>query len=169
MTVNEPTELTGYCYTKAKRIPLMIGRLPGMSGQLWGGPYTVTQVVVAVVSFALLWQVRGLWSPLGSPWNGLVVLGIPLSLAWLVRRARVEGRDPLRALAAIGSFYAAPRSGRLDGRAPQAPRSVVVRPCRFTTTETTLARPGGQGRTAVQQLLDRARQVRPCEPSEEDR
>ncbi|MGH3659301.1 MAG: hypothetical protein ACRDUA_21845, partial [Micromonosporaceae bacterium] len=45
----EPTRLIGHCYTKARRFPLVIGKLPG-GGRIPGGPYSLHQIGAMVVA-----------------------------------------------------------------------------------------------------------------------
>ncbi len=116
----EPDVLTGRCYTHARRFPLVIGKLQGFS--LPGGPYTITQVGVFVVAVVILIQARGLWAHFGGVVNLVIGAGLPYGLAWAVRHARIEGRDPLRAALGVLTYYSAPRSGRLHGRAYRTPR-----------------------------------------------
>ena len=105
--------LVGRCYTRARSLPLMVGRLPGSSGVLWGGPYTLTQLMVFAGGVLVLWWTHGLWAHLGTGWNAAILLGLPALLAWLVRHSRVDGRTPTRALLGIVSAVVAPPAGRL--------------------------------------------------------
>ncbi|GAB3435099.1 hypothetical protein GCM10027569_86820 [Flindersiella endophytica] len=172
MAMDSGEVLTGRCYTRAQRIPLMIGRLPGAQGPLWGGPYTVTQFAVFCGGIVLLWLTRSLWAHLGTGWNGVTLIGLPALAAWAVRRARIDGRDPLHAALGIAAFVLAPATGRLAGRAwrppaasacgrgrffvtvaatsdaPPAPRETPDRPARLTTHTR---------RTRVEELLAAAR------------
>lgn len=58
-------ELIGHSYTRARKHPLVIGKLPG-AGRLPGGPYTITQVMTMVISFGLLVMTRELWAHFGA-------------------------------------------------------------------------------------------------------
>lgn len=135
-TVGRGDALVGRCYTRARRLPLMIGRLPGGRGQVWGGPYTLTQFLTACVALVVLWQTYGIWARFSTGWDALILLGVPALLAWLVRRARIEGRDPLRAAVGVVAFLAYPSTGRLAGRTwrPAGPRWTGR--CRFFVSDT---------------------------------
>ncbi|MGW7068844.1 hypothetical protein ACWGII_38000 [Streptomyces sp. NPDC054855] len=111
--------LIGRCYTKARRHPLVVGTLPG-GGRLWGGPYTIPQLVVAAVSFALLLLFRPVWAHFGSVLNVLIAVGVPLGLAFAVRRVSVDGRNPLAVAGSVLSVLGAPAEGRLGGRPVKA-------------------------------------------------
>ncbi|MFJ3699639.1 hypothetical protein ACIPW9_36895 [Streptomyces sp. NPDC090052] len=107
--------LVGRCYTKARRHPVMVGKWPGGGGRIWGGPYTVPQVVVLVVSFLLLILTRPFWAHFG--WvNVLIALGVPFGLSLLVRHIHIDGRNPLAVAASAVGMLATPHGGRMDGR-----------------------------------------------------
>lgn len=112
---SSPEMLVGRCYTRARRHPLMIGKWPGGRGRIWGGPYTVPQVVVLAVSLAALVLTRGLWAHFGL-FNYAIALGGPYGLSLLVRHIRVDGRNPLAVAASSASLITRPAGGRLGGR-----------------------------------------------------
>lgn len=136
MSGSEP--LVGRCYTRARRLPLMIGRMPGGRGQLWGGPYTLSQFAVAGACLLVLWQTHVLWAHFGTVGNALVLLGVPAVAAWAARRARIEGRDPLRAAVGVARFIAAPAQGRVAGRAWKPPATRATTRTRFRVSSTDL-------------------------------
>lgn len=111
--------LIGRCYTKARRHPLVVGTLPG-GGRLWGGPYTIPQLIVAAASFALLLLFRPVWAHFGSVLNVLIAVGVPLGLAFGVRRVSVDGRNPLAVAGSVLSVLGSPADGRLGGRPVKA-------------------------------------------------
>lgn len=111
--------LIGRCYTKARRHPLVVGTLPG-GGRLWGGPYTIPQLVVAAASFALLLLFRPVWAHFGGVLNVLIAVGVPLGLAFAVRRVSVDGRNPLAVAGSVLSVLGSPAEGRLGGRPVKA-------------------------------------------------
>jgi hypothetical protein len=110
--------LVGHSYTRARKHPLVIGKLPG-GGRIPGGPYTITQIVTMVAVFVLLVSTRDLWAVFGLG-NALVIIVAPWGLAWLMRYARLDGRDPARALLGLVVYGTSPPGGRLAGR-PQRP------------------------------------------------
>ncbi|WP_406451553.1 conjugal transfer protein [Streptomyces sp. NBC_00876] len=177
--------LIGRSYTRARKHPLVVGKLPG-GGRLPGGPYTITQIVTMVGVFVLLLGLRDLWAVFGLG-NALVMIIVPWGLAWLMRYARMDGRDPARALLGLITYGTTPPGGRLAGRpqrtfkaklvtgrvtirlrpaAPDPSPAPEARPVRLVTTT---ARTGGQQpdsapaeqaparpRTRLQELLDEA-------------
>lgn len=120
-------ELIGHSYTRARKHPLVIGKLPG-AGRLPGGPYTITQVMTMVITFGLLVMTRGLWAHFGAM-NFLLMVLIPGGLAWVLRYARLDGRDPARAVRSLLIYSSTPAQGRLAGK-PQR----VARPRLATAT-----------------------------------
>ncbi|MFC7986517.1 hypothetical protein [Streptomyces sp. NPDC057336] len=113
-------ELVGHSYTRARRHPLVIGKLPG-AGRLPGGPYTITQVMTMVISFGLLVMTRDLWAHFGAM-NFILMALIPWGLAWVLRYARLDGRDPARAVRSLLIYSSTPAQGRLAGKPQRAAR-----------------------------------------------
>jgi conjugation transfer TcpE-like protein len=116
-------------YTHARRHPMVIGKIGG-----WTPPFqlTLTQVGILLATYLVeikTWQVWGAALPRGL--TIAVALVVPCVLAWMARRARIEGRSLPRAVVGIGRLLFAPRAGRLRGRS--------YRP----------ARPGSPGRHPV--------------------
>ncbi|MEU2770746.1 MULTISPECIES: hypothetical protein [Streptomyces] len=113
-------QLVGHSYTRARRHPLVIGKLPG-AGRLPGGPYTITQVMTMVISFGLLVMTRDLWAHFGAM-NFILMALIPWGLAWVLRYARLDGRDPARAVRSLLIYSSTPAQGRLAGKPQRAAR-----------------------------------------------
>jgi len=107
-------QLIGRSYTRARKHPLVIGKLPG-AGRLPGGPYTITQIVTMVLAFLGLTITRGLWAVFGLA-DVLVLIAVPWGLAWALRFGRLDGRDPARALRSLLVYLSMPADGRLAGR-----------------------------------------------------
>ncbi|MFE1272180.1 hypothetical protein [Streptomyces sp. NPDC058757] len=107
--------LVGRCYTRARRHPLMIGKWPGGRKAIPGGPYTVPQVAVIAVTFAVLMLTRAVWAHFGLV-NFAIALGVPYGLSLVVRHVHVDGRNPLLAAVSAGGAVAAPSAGRMGGR-----------------------------------------------------
>ncbi|MCI0686152.1 MAG: hypothetical protein L0Y54_02780 [Sporichthyaceae bacterium] len=110
----EPAQVVGHCYTKARRFPLVIGKLPG-GGRIPGGPYSLHQIGAMVLAALVLKQTSPLWAHFG-PLNLVVFIAVPYGLAFALRHARVDGRSPIWAAVGWLSYLSAPRGGRLRGR-----------------------------------------------------
>ncbi|MFD5785339.1 TcpE family conjugal transfer membrane protein [Streptomyces sp. NPDC127037] len=116
--------LVGHSYTRARKHPLVIGKLPG-GGRIPGGPYTITQIITMAGVFVLLLLVRDLWAFFGIG-NALVMVIVPWGLAWLMRYARMDGRDPARALLGLLTYSTSPPGGRLAGRPQRTFKTKLV-------------------------------------------
>ncbi|MFC7182019.1 hypothetical protein ACFQMG_20935, partial [Kitasatospora paranensis] len=123
--------LIGRSYTRARRSPLVIGKLPG-AGRLPGGPYTITQIVTMVLVFVVLIITKAVWAHFG-PGNVLIMIVVPWGVAFALRYARMDGRDPARALLGVFTYASTPRAGRLAGR-PVRPRRPKLLDTRITVS-----------------------------------
>lgn len=109
----EEGELVGRCYTKARRHPLVLGQWEGR--RLWGGPYTVPQLVTMAVVLGLMLLLRGVWAHFGLL-NIVPLLAVPYAASFAVRFLHIDGRNPLAALFSVAGLAAAPRAGKVGGR-----------------------------------------------------
>jgi hypothetical protein len=112
-------------YTRARRFPQLIGRTPD-GKRIWGGPYTITQVVTAGVLLFVGVNTAGMWARYGLVGNGVLLLGITYGVVLGLGRVPVGSRSPLAVLAGTVRAVSAPPSGRLAGRAvrPRGPHRV---------------------------------------------
>ena len=110
----ESNRLVGHCYTKARRFPLVIGKLPG-GGRIPGGPYSLHQIGAMVLAAIVLKQTSAIWAHFGLL-NLVVFVAVPYGLAFALRHARIDGRSPIWAAVGWLSLLSAPRGGRLRGR-----------------------------------------------------
>ncbi|MFG2894923.1 hypothetical protein [Streptomyces sp. NPDC048248] len=126
-----PEPLIGRCFTKARKHTLVVGHWPG-GGRIWGGPYTVPQIIVAAAAFAAAFLTRGLWAHHGLV-DVLPLVGVPYALALVVGRIHVDGRNPLSVAASALGLAASGSAGRLDGRPVRQRRSgALVGVCTLT-------------------------------------
>ncbi|MCB5910397.1 hypothetical protein [Streptomyces pinistramenti] len=120
--------LVGRCYTKVRRHAPVVGHWPG-GGRIWGGPYTVPQLVVASGTFAVLFVARGLWAHHGLV-DVLLLVGVPYALALIVGRVHIDGRNPLAVAASAVGLAVSGSGGRMGGRpVPRFRRRAVVGVC----------------------------------------
>ncbi|MFI0155907.1 hypothetical protein [Streptomyces lydicus] len=126
-----PEALIGRCFTKARKHTLVVGHWPG-GGRIWGGPYTVPQIIVAAATFAAAFLTRGLWAHHGLV-DVLPLIGVPYALALVVGRIHVDGRNPLSVAVSALGLAADGGSGRMDGRpVRQRRRGALVGVCTLT-------------------------------------
>jgi hypothetical protein len=114
---------TAKFYTKARRIPMLVGKLPS-GGRIWGGPYTITQVGAgAVVAFAL-WKTAPLWAHLGGFMNIVVAVGVVVGVVWATGKLPSTGRNPVVFVMDAMNLTSSP--GRLVGGQVALPRPRLV-------------------------------------------
>jgi hypothetical protein len=131
-----PAYRTGRSYTRARRMPWVVGKIQGVS--LPFGPYTATQLAVLLGGGWMLVQTFRLWSHLGPA--GLLVLVFPPAAAWAVRHAKIEGRSPVRAAAGFLALLTEPQCGRIGGHLARDHRPVTLKGrIRIATVATTPA------------------------------
>jgi hypothetical protein len=85
----------------------------------WSLPFqvTVTQIGVFLVGLVAVNQTWRFWAPLLPPVVAAITgVGLPVLVAWLARRVRIEGRSPLRAAGGWVQLWSAPPAGVIGGR-----------------------------------------------------
>lgn len=140
---------TAKFYTKARRIPMLVGKLPS-GGRIWGGPYTITQVGAgAVVAFAM-WKTAPLWAQLGGFMNMAVAVGVVVGVVWATGKLPSSGRNPVAFVMDAMNLTSSP--GRLVGGqvALPKPRLVTHRVMVVLPQRTASAAP--LGRAAAEQV-----------------
>jgi hypothetical protein len=106
-------------YTAARRHPFKVGRFGDW--QVPFGPYTPAQLIVLVGGAVLLIRTFSFWSVLGP-----VPVIVWLVAVWAVRGSTIRGRSPLSAAWGWVLLAAQPPGGRINGRAVQRPRPVLM-------------------------------------------
>lgn len=115
-------------YTRARRIPRLIGKAPG-GGHYPGGPYTLTQAGGAAVVLLGGQATMDLWGRFGF-WGNNIGLAIATVLTLVgLRFVKPGGRDPVTAAVAVLRLLHGPRWGRQCGKpvCGGAKRPVLVR------------------------------------------
>lgn len=131
-----------HTYTHARRFPLVIGQIGGFHLPV---PWTPAQLVVAVGTLLLLLMTRGVWAHLGVVGNVVVIIGLPLTLSFVVRHLKIEGRSTARALAGFARYLSRSRTGKLHGRSVPRTSSHRHSPSRIFVTQTADVRPEANG------------------------
>jgi hypothetical protein len=120
-------------FTYARRHPLVIGKISGWAP--WWGPATPTQYGVGVATALLLLWTKRFWAHLPGALDLGIAIGLPFLLAWTVRSARFEHRNPARALLGLLTLLTMPPGGRLHGRSVRRPRPVHLGGTRIFVSE----------------------------------
>ncbi|ODU06747.1 MAG: hypothetical protein ABS81_03800 [Pseudonocardia sp. SCN 72-86] len=127
----QQTEVARF-YTRSRKFPRLIGRLHDGT-KIPGGPYTVTQGIVAAVLLALGLVTRGLWG------TGTILVDIPIVLlvawggAWGAGRLPATRRNVASiVLGAFGAVFS-PAAGKYQEQ------TVKLRPPHFAGGTTTIS------------------------------
>lgn len=102
-------------YTRARKFPQLIGKTPDGT-RIWGGPYTVTQMVGGGSVLFVGLRTMSLWADFGLIGNFLLLGLITWGTVLLLGRIPVGSRNPLSVAAGTYRAVAAPALGRLGGR-----------------------------------------------------
>jgi hypothetical protein len=101
-------------YTHARRHPMVLGHIGG-----WTPPFQLTLPQIGVI-FGTFWFEGQTWRFWGAYLPRTVgfalVISLPVVLAWVVRRTRIEGRSLPRALLGYASLLWTPKDGQVGGR-----------------------------------------------------
>ncbi|HEY3143888.1 MAG TPA: hypothetical protein VGJ86_22315 [Acidimicrobiales bacterium] len=109
-------------YTHARRHPVVIGNIQGLRIP----PVTPAQLLVGVGSLVFLTVSYRIWAHFGGALNSVIMLGVPLGLAFAARALRVEGRAPWRAAFGWLMLVASPKRGMRLGK-PERNRTLIRR------------------------------------------
>ncbi|WP_125775617.1 hypothetical protein [Antribacter gilvus] len=131
---------TAKFYTKARRIPLLVGKMPS-GARIWGGPYTFTQVGAGALTAFVLWKTTSLWAHLGGFMNVVVAVGIVVGVIWAAGKLPSTGRNPLGWV--MDAFNLTANPGRLAGRQVTLPKArLLTHRVAFAARVTPVPRPG---------------------------
>lgn len=119
--------VVGKFFTRAMKIPLMVGRLIDGT-RLWGGPYTVPQIVAGCIALLVLWQAFAWFFSTGLIFTDaiLVILGA-WGVAFLVGRLPDSRRNLFNLMTSMASATATSKTGFYRGspfkiQQPKLPR-----------------------------------------------
>ena len=164
-------------YTRARRFPRLVGRTH-TGGKIWGGPYTITQVVGAVVVVIAMLNTTSLWAR-GTVFTNVALLaGITYAVVFALGKMPPDARNPLSVLAGAAGALLTPGQGRQGGRPlravrPQRLRARIdvqpadQRPCLAAPTARRAAAPvpAAARRPGPVRQASRPRQVAACRPA----
>ncbi len=114
-------------YTRARRIPRFLGKLPNARRGLPFGPYTLTQAAGGAVTFFVLDQTDTIWSIWGLPGTFAVKVIVSVAVVFALKLVKPGGRDPLTALVSVLRLIGTPRWGSHRGRGVRPSRPVRLR------------------------------------------
>lgn len=113
-------------FTRARRIPILVGRLPD-GRPMPGGPYTLVQVLSGAGVGLTLSKTTVLWAHFGGlldlVFAGCVVVGV----VWGTGKLPSSGRNPFTWVLDAVSLYSTPHQGSLRGRPLRVSRPRLVR------------------------------------------
>lgn len=119
--------VVGKFFTRAMKIPLMVGRLIDGT-RLWGGPYTVPQIVAGFIALLVLWQAFAWFFSTGLIFTDaiLVIFGA-WGVAFLVGRLPDSRRNLFNLMTSMASATATSKTGFYRGspfkiQQPKLPR-----------------------------------------------
>lgn len=113
-------------YTRARRFPRLVGRTH-TGGKIWGGPYTITQVVGAVVVVITMLNTTSLWAR-GTVFTNVAILaGITYAVVFALGKMPPDARNPLSVLAGAAGALLTPGQGRQGGQPLRAMRPQRLR------------------------------------------
>lgn len=107
--------IVGKFFTRAMKIPLMVGRLIDGT-RLWGGPYTVPQIVAGFIALLVLWQAFAWFFSTGLIFTDaiLVIFGA-WGVAFLVGRLPDSRRNLFNLMTSMASATATSKTGFYRG------------------------------------------------------
>lgn len=123
--MSEPVEGARF-FTRARRVPTLIGRLHDGS-KIPGGPYTLTQVVTAAVVALALWQTTALWARFGGMLNAVLFVGLVYGAAFAAGQIPTGGRNPFGWVTGVLGLTFRRRGGTRRGQVLQVSRPHRVR------------------------------------------
>ncbi|TDC48322.1 hypothetical protein E1212_21660 [Jiangella ureilytica] len=102
-------------YTRARKFPQLLGRMPDGT-KIPGGPYTVQQLIAAIIIIVVGGLTIDTWGVFGVFGNVALLFGTAFGAVFLIGRLPMNGRNPLYALLGLYRVVNAPASGRYQGR-----------------------------------------------------
>lgn len=113
-------------YTRARNFPQLIGRTAD-GAKLWGGPYTVAQIVGGAGVLALAAATTQVWARGSGLMNITVLVAVTAAVVVGLGKIPPGARNPISVLSGAWAAVAAPRWGRTGSGPVQAHRPRRVR------------------------------------------
>lgn len=155
----------GKFFTRAMKIPLMVGRLIDGT-RLWGGPYTVPQLVAGGIALLVLWQAFAWFFSTGLIFTDaiLVIFGA-WGVAYLTGRLPESRRNMLNVITSAASATTTSKTGFYRGSPFKIQQPKLRRPFKTEQQCRELAEKKRQERMRALQQLDASHGARvPARP-----
>lgn len=147
--------IVGKFFTRAMKIPLMVGRLIDGT-RLWGGPYTVPQLVAGFIALLVLWQVFAWFFSTGFILtDAILVVSGAWGVTYLTGRLPESRRNLFNMMTSMASATTTSKTGFYRGspfkiQQPRLPRPFKTeQQCQQLAEQKRLEK-----RRALQQQLD---------------
>lgn len=113
-------------YTRARRFPRLVGRTH-TGGKIWGGPYTITQVIGAVIIVVTLLNTTALWARGSLFTNVFILIAVSYTAVLALGKIPPDARNPLSVATGALLALSSPRGGRRRGTPLRPARTHRVR------------------------------------------
>lgn len=109
-------------YTRSRKFPIFVGKTAN-GGRLWGGPYTITQIMVGAGVFLALISPPWLWTRIfNNPVANATIFLIALpGSVFLTGRIPIGSRNPLTLAAGLLGSWFRPANGTINGLPVRVP------------------------------------------------
>lgn len=146
--------VVGKFFTRAMKIPLMVGRLIDGT-RLWGGPYTVPQIVAGFIALLVLWQAFAWFFSTGLIFTDAILVGFGAwGVAFLVGRLPDSRRNLFNLMTSMASATATSKTGFYRGSPFKIQQPKLPRPFKTEQQCQKLAEQRRAEKTRALQQLD---------------
>lgn len=114
-TDSQKTQDVARFFSHARRIPLLVGKMPDGT-KIYGGPYTIYQIVGLLGTLALAYTTHDLWTTDAIIADLLLAVVLSLGVGLLAGFIPTNTRNPAVAVYTFGTAVKAPRNGECRGR-----------------------------------------------------
>lgn len=101
-------------YTHVRRFPQLIGKTHNGTS-LWGGPYTLTQILIGAGVLIIGGKTHSWWGRSGLVVDALLLIGIAYGAVVLAGRIPIGARNPLSVVTGLVTAFSRPRFGTVAG------------------------------------------------------
>lgn len=146
--------IVGKFFTRAMKIPLMVGRLIDGT-RLWGGPYTIPQLVAGFIALLVLWQAFAWFFSTGLIFTDAILVGFGAwGVAYLTGRLPESRRNMLNVITSAASATTTSKTGFYRGSPFKIQQPKLRRPFKTEQQCRELAEKKRQEKMRALQQLD---------------